>query len=410
VSLQPDDDAVALAHQTGSSDIPAPGARRSYLVTLAIGGGALAVLVFGGSLYWRARSQINDVALASSAKSVTVVEARAGTFRPQRHYVATVDPWVQAAVGPQFIAAYADTVLVRPGASVQRGQILATLDCRDASASQRAVAMQARAIDAKQKALANEAARITSLLDGGFVAPNEAEQKLAGSESQLAELMSTQAKLAGTSLAVNDCILRAPFDGEVASRMVDPGTFVRPGNPIVSVVDRSTVRVTAEVPESDFGYVGRGTPVRIKMMATGQETSGAIARLSPAASDSTRTVHFEIDLADPKRQFPVGTTADLSIDVGAPQAATILPASAAAIRGDKAVVFVVEGDRAKKLVVAVKGEDSGTLFVDPSLKPGSRVVTEGRSLLNDDDRVVAKLESAAPTVPSASPVASGPKP
>jgi RND family efflux transporter MFP subunit len=372
------------------------------MVTLAIAAGAFVVVGMGGFFYWRARSQVNDVALASTPKAVTVVEARADMFRPRRHYVATVAPWVQAAIGPQFIAAYADTVLVRPGAIVKRGQVLATLDCRDATATEKAIAMQARAIDARQRALANESTRINSLLEGGFVAPNEAEQKAAGSESELAQLMATQAKLVGSKLAVSDCILRAPFDAEVSDRMVDPGAFVRPGNPIVTVVDRSTVRVTAEVPEGDFSFVGRGTPVRIKMLATGQEASDVIARRSPAASDSTRTVHFEIDLRDPERQFPVGTTAEVTIDVGTARPATVVPSVAAAIRGDKAIVFVVEGDRAGKMVVPIEGEEIGTLYLDPQLRPGSRIVTDGRSLLNDGDRVVAQLASAAASAPSGS--------
>ncbi|MGH7297359.1 MAG: efflux RND transporter periplasmic adaptor subunit, partial [Polyangiaceae bacterium] len=330
--------------------------RRSVGVALTIAASAVALLALGAFLFWRARSRVNDVALSSSPRSVAVVEAQAGEYRPRRHYVGTVLPWIQAAVGPQFIAAYADTVLVRPGTPVKRGQVLATLDCRNANATQQAVAMQARAIAAKQKALSNESARIESLLDGGFVAPNEAEQKLAGSQSALAELMATQAKLVGSSLAVNDCVLRAPFDGEVSSRRIDPGAFVRPGDALVTVVDRSTVRVTADVPEGDFPFVSAGTPVRINMLATGQETSARIARLSPAADGSTRTVYFEIDLPDPQRVYPVGTTASLSIDVGTPQPATVLPSVAAAIRGDKAIVFVVEGDRAKKVVVPVNGE------------------------------------------------------
>jgi membrane fusion protein, multidrug efflux system len=388
------------AHASAGDPLPTrPRSTRS--VSLAIGVGALAVVGAGGALYAHARAQVNDVALSSSAKRVTVVDARPDTFRPRRHYVATVAPWMQAAVGPQLIAAYVDTVLVRPGTTVKRGQVLATLDCRDATATQRAIAMQARAIDAKQKALASEASRIGSLLDGGFVAPNEAEQKFAGSESELAQLMATQAKLEGTSLAVNDCILRAPFDGEVGDRRVDPGAFVRPGNTVVSIVDRSTVRVTAEVPEVDFAYVAPGSPVQIAMLATGQHMSAPIARRSPVANDSTRTVHFEIDVHDPERQLPVGTTAELTIEVGAPQPATAVPVVAAAIRGDQAVVYVVDGEKAKKVAVRVKGEEGGTLFLDPSLEPGTPVVTEGRSLLNDGDRVVATrqapLEAPAPS-------------
>ena len=401
MTSEPTSDPVTLSpapHGRGGAARP----RRSAGVALAIACGAAAIVGVGAFLYWRAQSRVNSVALASTSKPVTVVEARADFFKPQRHYVATVEPWMQAAVGPQFIAAYADSVLVRPGAVVKRGQVLATLDCRDANATQRAVSMQARAIEAKQRALANEAARTNSLLDGGFVAPNEVEQKMAGSQSELAELMATQAKLTGTALAVNDCVLRAPFDGEIALRGIDPGAFVRPGNAIVSVVDRSTVRVTAEVPEGDFAFVAPGTSVRIKMLAAGQDAMGVIARRSPSASESTRTIHFEIDLADPERQFPVGTTADLTIQVGAAQPASVIPAVAAAVRGDTAIIYVVTGDRAKKSSVHVRGEEPGRLFVDTSLAPGSQVVTEGRSLLNDGDRVMAKVEPNAPPPASAS--------
>lgn len=401
MSSEPTGDPVTLPPSTRDRAAAAR-PRRSAGVAVAIACGTAAIVGVGVLLYWRAQSQVNNVALTSTAKPVTVVEARAEAFKPQRRYVATVEPWMQAAVGPQFIAAYADSVLVRPGAVVKRGQVLATLDCRDANATQRAVSMQARAIEAKQRALANEAARTNSLLDGGFVAPNEVEQKLAGSQSELAELMATQAKLTGTALAVSDCILRAPFDGEVSVRGIDPGAFVRPGNAIVSVVDRSTVRVTAEVPEGDFAFVATGTSVQIKMLATGQEAVGLIARRSPSATESTRTIHFEIDLADPERLFPVGTTAELTIQVGAPQPASLIPSVAAAVRGDTAVIYVVSGDHAKKSSVHVRGEEPGRLYVDTSLAPGSRVVTEGRSLLNDGDRVTVKLEPYASPSASAS--------
>ncbi len=372
--------------------------RTTLRVTAAIALGVAAVLGLGAALYLHARAQTNDVAVASTDRPVTVVEARAGTYQAKRRYVATVEPWVQAAIGPQLIAAYADSVLVRPGSVVQRGEVLATLDCRDASSAQRAISMQARAIDAKQRAMASEAARVTSLLDGGFVAANEAEQKTAGSEGELAELMAAQAKLAGSTLAVSDCVLRAPFDGEVSERKADPGAFIRPGTTVVTVIDRSTVRVTADVPEGDFTFVGKGTSVSIRMLATGATTSGVIARRSPQASSSTRTVHIEIDLADPQRDYPVGTTAELFVPVASPRPATVIPLVATTIRGDKATLFVVEGDRAKRRVIAVQGEEEGQVFLDPALRPGTSVVTEGRSLLSDDDKVAPHgLATKGPT-------------
>jgi RND family efflux transporter MFP subunit len=281
-------------------------------------------------------------------------------------------------------------VLVRPGASVKRNEVLATLDCRNASASSQAVAAEARAIDERQQAVAHEAARVQSLLDGGFVSPNEAEQKSAQSASEEAQLAAQRAKLASTRLEVNDCVLRTPFDGEIATRSIDPGAFVRPGTAIVSVVDRTTVRMTIDVPESDFDSVAPGTPLSLRVIATSRTLAASISRRSPAADPGTRTVHVEIDVADTKREIPVNTTGEVTLEVGEAARATAIPLYAASITGDSATVFVVEDGIAHKKTFVVLGERESDLFLDPSLKAGAQVVSEGQFLLTDTDRVAAK--------------------
>jgi membrane fusion protein, multidrug efflux system len=156
------------------------------------------------------------------------------------------------------------------------------------------------------------------------------------------------------------------------------------------------VRVVAEVPEIDFEAVGPGTPVTVQALATRRDLRAKIARRSPQADLSTRTVHLEIDVPDPDRSLPVGTTAEVAIDVGAPVPATEIPLLAAAVRGDRATVFVVEGEIAHRRVYTVKGERTGSLFLEPLLGAGGRVVTEGRAQLQDGDRVRAVLAALAP--------------
>jgi membrane fusion protein (multidrug efflux system) len=354
----------------------------------------IAILALGGFMVWRAERGTNKIALAESAKPVSIVEAKASTFRGSRTYVGTLEPWVEAKVGPQLVSAYVDTVLVRPGAVVTKGMVLATLDCKSASATSQAVAMQARALDARQKALSHESARVQGLLDGGFVSQNEAEQKSAQSSAEAAQLLAARAKLLGSSLEVNDCILRAPFDGEIATRTIDPGAFVRPGTSIVSVVDRATIRIEADAPEIDFSVVPPGTRVSVHVLATGKDLIATISRRAPSADSQTRTVHFELDVPDPLREIPVGTTGELRIEIGEPAPATEIPLAAASVRGTKASIFVVEGDVAHVRVVPVLGEIAGKLYLDASLSPGSHVVTEGRALLTDQDRVAATMEAA----------------
>jgi membrane fusion protein, multidrug efflux system len=360
---------------------------RGRALPLSIGAGTLAMIALGGGMIWRAEARTNRVALAASPRSVTMVVARASTYQPSRTYIGTLKPWVEANVGPQLVAAYVETVLVRPGDVVKRGEVLATLDCRNAQTAMAAVARQAQAIEKSQRALSDQAERTVGLLDGGFVSSNDVEQELARSAAEGARLEAQKATLANSALGVSDCVLRAPFDGEVGERWIDPGAFVRPGTALVSVVDRSKVRFTADVPEVDFAVVAPATPVRLHIHATGQDTEGVVARRSPGADAETRTMHFEVDLVDPTRRIPVGTTGEARIDVGEPLQATEIPLLAATVRGARATVFAVEGDVARARTIAVLGELGGSLFVARALAPETLVVTQGRTLLHDGDRV-----------------------
>lgn len=352
--------------------------------------GVAALLLGLALLAWRARARVNQIPLSAEPKGVTTVAVRAAQFRPQRRYVGTTAPWLEARLGPQLTAAYVDTVLVRPGAAIARGQVLATLDCRNASAQSRSLAMQARSLNATQEAVAKEATRVSGLLSGGYVSPNEVDRKTAESASRQAELLAANARLSRATLEVDDCVLRAPFDGEVSDRLLDPGGFARPGTAILHVVDRSTVRVSVDVPESDFAVVKEGTPVRIKLLALEQELKGTVTRRSPSADLATRTIHAEIDLSDPERRIPVGTTAELTIAVGQPQPASEVPLPAASVRGDSATLFVVTREGGEELAhqrkLTVMGESGGSLFLPTTLAAGSQVVLQGRGL-KDGERV-----------------------
>jgi RND family efflux transporter MFP subunit len=371
--------AVKEPHTSRTEIANVPKVRPAIIVGVAV---MLAAMI---GLYLRSTVETNHESLSQSAKPVSVEPAQKGSFRPSREYVGTLQPWGLAKVGPQYVSAYVGTVLVRPGAVVKRGEVLATLDCRNASAATREIAAKAKAIEERRNAVAHETERMKEMQKGGFASDNELEQLSARTASESAEMESLRASLSARSLEVDDCVLRAPFAGEVADRYVDPGAYVRPGQPVVTVIDRNTVRVTAEAPEIDFAVVAPGTEVKIQGSLTAK-----ISRRAPAADEVTRTIHFEIDVANQQHQLPVGTTATVAIDVGEPVAATLLPLRAATIRGDKATVYAVENNRAKRHVVPVLGELGGTLFVDPSLPAGASIVVEGRALLDDGDQVRAK--------------------
>ncbi len=387
--------APPLAPVEVAASPPAKPSRRAAL--LAVGAGTVLLLLVGGVLVRRADGSVNRTSLGAAPRPVTVVEARAASYRASRAYVGAVESWIEASVGPQYVSAYVQTVLVRPGDSVTRGQVLATLDCANPSAASQAAEMQARAVDARQRALADESARVSSMLAGGFVSTNEAELKSAQSSSEQSQLLETKARALAASLDVRDCVLKAPFAGEVATRTVDPGAFIRPGTAIVSIVDRSVLRVTVDAPEKDFNVVSSSTPVQVTMLSTGAQVDATVSRRAPKADPNTRTVHFEVDVPDPRREHPTGTTALVQIDVGQAVPAMEVPLYAAIQHEGRARLFFVLGGVAHTKDVPVLGEHGGRLYVDPKALPEhAQVVTEGRAVLTDGDPVQATIETSTP--------------
>ena len=311
------------------------------IVPAAIAGFLLCMLIGGLILLRSHRMRAAATTPEEQEASVAVVKANSAVFANTRRYVGRLEPWAHAVIGPKTLSAYVAAVMVRPGDDVVKGDVLATLDCRNALAS----------------------------------GPQH-----------------TTPEGATTSRGSADCTFRAPFDGEVATRTADPGTFVAPGQPILTMVDRSTVRLVVDVPESDFTQVTPGTAVTIRSLATGGTVASRISRRAPAADLNSHSVSVEIDLTDDERLLPLGTIAEVTTQLGEPANASEIPASAAKIRGDIATVMVVDDDTVSRVRVKLIGERDGKVYVEPSLGAGTQVVVDSNKQLRDGDHVVVRQD------------------
>lgn len=388
VNDQPNDEGTQSAEPT--DHLPATSRWGKVLVSLSV---LVALALLAGGLTWlraRQEAETNQVALAEAPKKVTVVPAHAVSYRAERRYVGTLRAWQQADLGPQFVAAYLHSIRVRPGDSVKAGEVLAKLDCRNASASREQVAMQVQALEQQHRALESELGRYRRLAAQDFLSANELEKKAAESAATESKLRSLRAQLQARRVEADDCVLRAPFAGEVAARRLDPGAFVRPGDRVLTVVDRQRLRFEFEVPERDYALLPVGAPVELRLLATGSVLPGEIVRRSPAANAATRSVRLEVDVMDTPGALPVGTTGEVRVEVGDPVPAVEVPLRAAVVRGDGAAVYVDDGGIARKVHAKVLGEAGSRLFLEPELGAGTLVVVEGRSSLADGDAIVSE--------------------
>ncbi len=222
---------------------------------------------------------------------------RRRTFRVTRRYVGAVQPWLEARVGPQILSAYVDTVLVRPGdtrgaARCSRRSTVARRRPRTTPSRRR----HARFRSARRRWPQSPSA-CPSSLGGGFVAPNELGAKQASTKASEAQLEALRADLAGKSLQVSDCTLRAPFEGDRpaahGSRRVCSSWHDRRERRRSPPAPRRL----PDAPETDVW----SRPQNTGEDPAPRERQGAHRGDLAARPRRTRrrTVHFEIDL-DPK--------------------------------------------------------------------------------------------------------------
>ena len=109
---------------------------------------------------------------------------------------------------------------------------------------------------------------------------NALDEKMRKTEVVQRELLTEQERLAAHSKAV----LAAPVQGQLWTLEAAPGEFVRKGQEILTVLDCSTVMVTASVSERDYNELHLGDPVRFRVSGTDRDYAGRIVKLGSTAT------------------------------------------------------------------------------------------------------------------------------
>jgi multidrug resistance efflux pump len=79
-------------------------------------------------------------------------------------------------------------------------------------------------------------------------------------------------------------VLTAPVEGQLWTVQAAPGEYVRKGQDLLTVLDCSTVMVTASVSERDYNELHLGDPVRFRVSGTDREYPGRIVKLGSSAT------------------------------------------------------------------------------------------------------------------------------
>ncbi len=175
------------------------------------------------------------------------------------------------------------------------------------------------------------------------------QTQLTNLESQLANIRS---KIKNIKLDIKNTKIVSPFMGIVESSNVELGTYVRPGDPIVKIVDLNPIKIQGYVSETDVNKIKLGSVAELRI-SNNLKKNGVITFISPVAETNTRTFELTIEADNEDLLFKSGLTTSIRIDVNAVEAHKISP-SILTLKDDGSVGIKILDDKNKVVFFPVE--------------------------------------------------------
>jgi RND family efflux transporter MFP subunit len=386
--------------RTAARSARGPARRWPWIAAAAIA--AVAVVVgFAGGIGRAVTVETASVAIAYPSQAVTVLNATGYVVAQRKASVAS-----KATGRLEWLG-------VMEGSRVRKGEVIARLESRDVGASREQAAANVKVASAnleqaqaelrdaehglqRTRDLASRKFISESALDGAVARFEKARAAVRSAEAAVAV---AQANLKAADVALDQTLIRAPFDGVVLTKNANVGDNITPFSSaidtkgaVVTMADMDTLEVEADVAESSLGKIRVGQPCEILLDAVpDRRFPGAVNRIVPTVDRAKATVLVKVKFVErDDRVLPdmSAKVAFLEREVPAAERDPVpaVPKQAIARRDGAASVFVLTDGRAVRTAVTT-GREIGDLVEVNGVPVGARVVLKPLDGLADGARV-----------------------
>ena len=354
-------------------------------VVIAVVGGASVALRGGGG------TQQVDSGIVASAYPSQAISTLNATGRVSAQRKAAVS--TKATGRLEFLG-------VQEGSIVKAGEILARIENRDVSATldQAQAALRAAKANTEQgmaelRDAESNLKRSEDLANKNFISSASLDTAKARFDKARAAVASlngaigvAEANVRATSVAVEQTLIRAPFDGVVLTKNANVGDIITPFSSaadskgaVVNMADMSTLEVEADVSEISLSKITVAQPVEIQLDAFPDlRLLGKVSRIVPTVDRSKATVLVKVEFVEKdKRVLPdmSAKVSFLSRELKSDERKSVIAVQPSALvkRDGRDVLFVIDNNAAKQVAVTV-GNKIGDLTQVSGVKPGDKIV------------------------------------
>lgn len=323
-----------------------------------------------------------------SIRTITVSEPASGRVR---RFSGTVEAADTAAVGFE-VPGTVQEVNVEVGERTVKGAVLARLDQRTFKLNVEAAEADVGRARVELQEARNDVDRFRRISPGA-VSQRERDQAEARYDSARKNLSLNTTRLNLAKQDLDRTLLRAPFDGIIARRFVDPFRQVALGEKIVELQMEGAMEVSLSVPESEISYLYLGLPGRIRFPAIpGLDQRGIVTEISQVVGTANAfPVKLTIESDDPRIRS--GITAEVTLQLGNEigETAFLIPIEALSPGGteSESAVFVFDAtdSTVKKTTIQIGTVRASNVTVTKGLKAGDIIAVAGVSFLRDGQKV-----------------------
>jgi len=366
-----------------------------------IGGAALALV--GIAVLARGFWTTDGVAARQNeARPVPVETAVAGrkTMPVRLTALGNVTPVASVAIKTQVDTTITE-VHFRDGASVQKGDLLFTLDCRQIEADMKRV--QA-IIDGAQSTLEQaqrDVERYTDLVGRNatpIVTLNNAQTAVNVSR---ATAESNRAQLENLKVQLSFCSIRASISGRISMANVKVGNFVRQADtaPMATINQMVPVYVSFTVPQKNLPDIRKAIAAEtatVEAIIPGDDkrASGQVTMIENSVDPATGMAMVRATMPNKDELLWPGTlvTTDMTLRN---EEGVVVPSQAVQVSQTGTFVFVIKDGLAQVQAVKVERQIGAESVIASGLSGGETVVTEGQLLLSSGARVNVRTPKVA---------------
>lgn len=333
---------------------------------------------------------------AAPAASLAVTLAGAELKPVQRSLIASgpVAAWEEMQLGVELSGLRVTALHADVGQRVRKGQVLLEIDHRTLDSDLRQVQAALDEAAAGVGLAQVNLGRGQALAKSQLISASALDELRAALVQAQARQATTRAQRDGVQLRRDFASLRAPDDGIISKRLVQPGQVVAAGAELLRLIRQGRLEWRPELPEAELARVQPGAAVILRDGA-GQPVHGRVRAISPGVDTSTRTGTVYAELPEPAA-LKAGAFVEGRIVTSASQG-LMVPSAAVVIRDGYAYVFTVDARYVvHRLRVQVGARQGGQIEVLGGLTAGQQVVATGAGFLGDGDSVRVVTSAAAP--------------